>query len=457
MLRSEPAPGAPPSLDAYRADAGSVRELIRAHARSVPHAAAILAPDRPRLTYAALDARIDAFGSALARFGITRRDRVALVAHGPDLAVALLATSCHAVAAPLSPLSTADELRNVLRGLGASAVVVQDDLDTPARQVAVELGLRVLECCDNSLPEATLDTLDPGSSDLALILHTSGTTGQPHRVPFTHSSLCVSARTIARSLELGPDDRCLNPMPLHHGHGLIGGLLASLAAGAATICVSGYSAADLLDWLEDFAPTWYTAVPTIHRAILDAVRQAADRQPNHSLRFIRSCSSPLSPELMQQLESSFGVPVVEAYGMTETTHQIASNPLPPSVRKPGSVGIPTGTHVQVIDAAGQQVPPGVQGEIVVSGLCVMRGYLDDQVATDAVFHAAGMRSGDLGFVDADGYLFLVGRLKEIINRGGESISPHEVERVLLLHPGVADAAVFGVPTRASGKTSPPRS
>jgi acyl-CoA synthetase (AMP-forming)/AMP-acid ligase II/acyl carrier protein len=286
--------------------------------------------------------------------------------------------------------------------------------------------------------------------DIALVLHTSGTTSRPKMVPLSHQNLCASAGHIGQALALGPSDRCLNIMPLFHIHGLVAAVLASLAAGASVVATPGFDAPRFFDWVAAFQPTWYTAVPTMHRAILGRAgenRQALDRA---RLRFIRSCSSPLSPTVMAELEAQFGVPVIEAYGMTEASHQISSNPLPPRVRKPGSVGVPTGTEIGIMEAGGERLlGQGAGGEIVVRGPNVMHGYAH-QVGGQA-FADGWFRTGDLGHLDADGYLFIEGRIKEIINRGGEKVAPREVEEVLLQHPAVAQALVFAMPDKTLGQ------
>jgi len=288
------------------------------------------------------------------------------------------------------------------------------------------------------------------AEDIALVLHTSGTTSRPKMVPLSHQNLCASAGHIGQALALGPSDRCLNIMPLFHIHGLVAAVLASLAAGASVVATPGFDAPRFFDWVAAFQPAWYTAVPTMHRAILGRAgesRQALDRA---RLRFIRSCSSPLSPTVMAELEALFGVPVIEAYGMTEASHQISSNPLPPRIRKPGSVGVPTGTEIGIMEAGGERLlGQGAGGEIVVRGPNVMRGYAR-QVGGQA-FADGWFRTGDVGRLDADGYLFIEGRIKEIINRGGEKVAPREVEEVLLQHPAVAQALVFAMPDKTLGQ------
>ncbi len=286
---------------------------------------------------------------------------------------------------------------------------------------------------------------------MALVLHTSGTTSRPKIVPLTHGNLCASAGNVRRSLALGPADRCLNVMPLFHIHGLVAAVLSSLGAGGSVVCTPGFDAAQFGDWLDEFAPTWYTAVPTMHQAAL--ARAERDGRPlrRDSLRFVRSCSSSLPPQLMAALEEAYGVPVVEAYGMTEAAHQMSCNPLPPGVRKPGSVGLPTGVEISIRDEAGDALPTGERGEVCIRGRNVTHGYESNPKANRKSFTDGWFRTGDEGCLDEDGYLRLTDRLKEIINRGGEKVSPREVDEVLMDHESVAQALTFAVPHAELGE------
>ena len=283
------------------------------------------------------------------------------------------------------------------------------------------------------------------------MLHTSGTTARPKIVPLLQRNLAASARHIAGTLRLGPADRCLNVMPLFHIHGLAAAVLASMGAGASITCTPGFNALKVFSWFEDAVPTWYTAVPTMHQAIL----ARADRQPETAraagLRLVRSSSASLPPQVMARLEAVFGCPVIESYGMTEAAHQMTSNPLPPGERKPGSVGVPAGPEVAVMDSAGALLPAGSVGEVVIRGPNVTPGYAGSPEANAEAFADGWFRTGDQGVFDADGYLMLTGRLKELINRGGEKISPREVDEALLDHPAVAQAVAFALPNPKLGE------
>jgi acyl-CoA synthetase (AMP-forming)/AMP-acid ligase II len=285
----------------------------------------------------------------------------------------------------------------------------------------------------------------PAMDDIALILHTSGSTGRPKRVPLSHANLTISAQNVARHYQLTKDDVSLCVMPLFHVHGLVASTLATLSTGGTVVVPAKFSPLSFWRVARDYGVTWYSAVPTLHQLLLARV-QPGDPKPAgaEKLRFIRSCSASLPPQVMHDLEAAFGAPVLEAYGMTEASHQMSSNPLPPGDRLPGSVGRGTDVLVSIMDAQGNHMKPGEHGEVVIKGPNVTRGYENNPEANASSFTDGWFRTGDQGFLNAAGYLTLVGRLKELINRGGEKISPREIDEVLLAHPAVAEAVAFGV-------------
>ncbi len=444
----------------------SIRRLLDA---ADPAAPALGAPGRDDLAYADLRALIDRTVADCNGFGIGRGDAVAIVLpNGPEMAAAFLGVACAATAAPLNPAYRPDEFEFYLADLEARAVVVQAGDDSPVRDVAARLGLPLIELearpdgpagdfrlrADLRATAARPGPAEPGPAepdDVALVLHTSGTTSRPKIVPLSHRNVCASARHIGDTLALGRDDRCLNVMPLFHIHGLIAAVLASLAAGGSVVCAPGFNALRFFAWLGAARPSWYTAVPTMHQAILTRASRNAAALDDARLRFIRSSSASLPPSVMADLEGAFGAPVIESYGMTEAAHQMTSNPLPPRARKPGSVGVAAGPDVAIMDAAGDLLPVGATGEIVIRGPNVTRGYARNPEANATAYHDGWFRTGDQGLFDGDGYLRITGRLKEIINRGGEKISPREVDEVLLGHPDVAQAVAFAVPHDALGE------
>ena len=281
--------------------------------------------------------------------------------------------------------------------------------------------------------------------DIALVLHTSGTTSRPKIVPLSHINVTASAYHIGQTLALTPDDVCLNIMPLFHIHGLIAASLSSIAAGASVVCTPGFNALKFFAWFEEAHPTWYTAVPTMHQAILTRAERNREIIAKGRLRLIRSSSSSLPPQVMEALEATFHVPVIEAYGMTEAAHQMASNPLPPRQRFSGCVGIAAGPDIAIMNEDGGLLASGALGEIVIRGRNVTGGYEANPDANAKAFTNGWFRTGDQGVIDQDGYLRLTGRLKELINRGGEKISPLEVDTIIMDHPAVAQVVTFAVP------------
>jgi len=421
-----------------------------------PRADAILAPGRRPLTYGGLAELVGGVAGGLSRVGLGEGARVALVVeNGPEAACAFLALARAAAVAPLNPAYRAQELAFYLEDIRADALVVAAALDTPAREVAGKLGIRVLEltsddsapagvfAIDGVPPSAPLDT-GPGPDAVALLLHTSGTTARPKLVPLTHRQLAASAGNVAATLGLTPTDRCLNVMPLFHIHGLVAALLASLRAGASVGCTPGFHQLHFFDWVDELDPTWYTAVPTMHAAVLARAPDHEETVGRQRLRFVRSSSAALPVPVLEGLEQTFGAPVVEAYGMTEAAHQMASNPLPPGVSKPGTVGRASGPEIAVLDPDGRVLRAGETGEVAVRGPNVFAGYEANPDANEAAFSNGWFRTGDEGSLDDDGYLTLRGRLKEIINRGGEKISPLEIDDALLRHPAVRQAVTFSM-------------
>jgi acyl-CoA synthetase (AMP-forming)/AMP-acid ligase II len=394
------------------------------------------------------------------------------------MAVAFLGVSASCVCAPLNPAYRIEEFEFYLRDLDAAAIVIEGGAeggaDSPARVAATGLGIGIIELEKSAasagvfeLSDCTLArpgqvraavasgaTSDP-APDTALVLHTSGTTSKPKIVPLTLANLSVSAAQVAAGLQLTSGDRCLNIMPLFHIHGIIAALLASLHSGGSVYCTGGLAVETFFtSWLPDYRPTWYTAVPTMHQALLQYVTEFGARTAldDHCLRLIRSSSSSLAPQLMHALEARFGVPVIEAYGMTEAAHQMASNPLPPARRKVGSVGIAAGPQVAIMAETDSRILSDAEiGEIVIKGPNIALGYLDNDEANRNAFADGWFRTGDQGYFDAEGYLFITGRLKEIINRGGEKVSPREVDEAVLAVPGVAQAVTFAVPHERLGE------
>jgi oxalate---CoA ligase len=442
----------------------TVAHLVEGGATIDPAATAILAPGaRPSLDYRGLVHLMGSVAAELATRGIRRSDRVAVVVqNGPEAAAAFLSCAAAAVCAPLNPTYRREELDFFLDDLAPRAVIVSSGVDSPIRDSAVARGIRVLELEPTLDAPAGVFQLDGAlapSGELpartcdehALLLHTSGTTSRPKLVALAQSNLAASARNVAATLALAPGDRCLNVMPLFHIHGLVAALLASLRAGAAVACSPGFHPIRVFEWFREVRPTWYTAVPTMHQAILSRAQDHADVVAGLKLRFIRSSSAALPVSVLERLEATFGAPVVEAYGMTEAAHQMASNPMPPAERRAGSVGRAAGPEIAILSESGDELSPGSVGEVAVRGDNVFRGYVENDAANAAAFTNGWFRTGDEGSIGADGYLTLHGRIKELINRGGEKVAPIEVDERLLAHPSVAEAVTFAMPDARLGE------
>ena len=441
----------------------TVCDQFAAQAERTPDAVAITAPGRSPLTYAQLLSQIENVKGSLNACGIGRNDRVVIVLdNGPEVAVAFMAIASCCTAVPLNPAYRAEEFKFYLSRLNAKALVVSAANQSDVKEFAAQLGLTIIELvpdqsagagafalhCDNG--GALLQTGFAETDDIALVLHTSGTTSAPKIVPLTHRNICAMARNNQAGLELTESDLCLNIMPLFHSTGLVGVVLASLFSGSGVVCPPGFYAPQFFDWLNEFKPTWFTAVPSMHQAILSRAHTYSQNPVQTRLRFVRSSSSALPQQLMTDLERLFQAPVIESYGMTECG-MIACNPLPPGVRKPRSAGVATTIVINVQDENGNFLPSGTEGEIVLRGACVMSRYEAEPIVNEESFSKGWFRTGDQGLLDDDGYLFITGRLKEIINRGGEKIAPLEIDQALLEHPLVDQAVTFPVPNDLLGE------
>lgn len=421
--------------------------------------AIVLPESNIRVTYGELRRQIQSVADQLAAFGIRRGDRVGIaLPNGLPTIVSFFAASLAGTAAPLNPGYKEDEFRFYLEDTNAKVLLVPPEGADEARRAAadrvpllsVEMDASGTVRLNGVTGEGKAE--QPAADDVALILHTSGSTGRPKRVPLAHANLSISAGNVARSYDLGPSDVALCVMPLFHVHGLVASTLGTLSTGGTLVVPSKFNPLSFWRVARDHGVTWYSAVPTLHQLLLARVEPGAARPAGaEKLRFIRSCSASLAPQVMHDLEAAFGAPVLEAYGMTEAAHQMASNPLPPGDRRAGSVGRGTDVRVSIMDAEGKHLPPGAHGEVVIQGPNVIRGYENNPEANATSFTDGWFRTGDQGFLSEDGYLTLVGRLKELINRGGEKISPREIDEVLLTHPGIAEAVCFGVPHTTWGE------
>lgn len=437
----------------------SIFSILENISQKNPEKPALLAHGRRHINYSELCGEINQIASQLKNYGIKETDSIAIVLpNSPELALVTLGAMAIAIAAPTNPDYRETEYSLIFERLKPRLLITLADIEHPSKKAAFTLGIDILEieiessvslinCKFTKLKsDADYSLMDmPALDNVALIMLTSGTTSKSKIVPLTHGNLLASAKNLEQSLRLTKNDRTLHFLPMFHIGGIVDVLLTPLISGGSVVCCKSFSAPEFFRDLKFFEPTWVQAVPIMIEEILLSKEDYFSENKSHSLKFLRSVSAPLSITLMQKFESEFKIPVIEIFGMTETAGVITSNPLPPKKRKPGSVGIPAGTDVKIINESGQALGPGQAGQVVVSGNNVMRGYLHELNDSTGLNLSGMLCTGDIGYFDSEGYLFLSGRIKDIINRGGEKISPMEVDRVLLNHPDLADAACFAVP------------
>lgn len=431
-------------------------------------ATAIIIPgSKPlEISYKRLTSDILAFQQKLANLGITPAAAVSIaLPNSYEFIVAFLAAAWQrAIAAPLNSNYKQSEFEFYIDDLSSAVALVPRSAvmqDAPAVRAAKKYGAAIAECYFDG-KQVVLDVKDAGKlkgkgnksverarpDDIALVLHTSGTTGRPKAVPLTHRNLTRTMFNIKNTYQLSPSDRTLLVMPLFHVHGLLAAFLTPLYSGGSAIVPRAFSAGQF--WRDFVAhdANWYTAVPTIHQILL----KNPTPSPLPNIRFIRSCSSPLSPKTFADLEKTLDAPVLEAYAMTEASHQMTSNPLPPGKRMPGVVGIGHGVEVRILDAEGNELPKGSEGEICARGENITKGYLNNPEANKSSFTTQGFfRTGDQGKQDEDGYITITGRIKELINKGGEKIAPVELDNVMAQHPAISEPVSFAIDDELYGQ------
>ncbi len=428
--------------------------------RGAPDAPAILAPDRREITFGELRQRVYALAQNLASLGLGKKRIAIVMENGPDLVIALMAAATCGVAVPLNPKYRESDFSFYYEDANIKGIIAVPDT-VPEAFAAAPSGTVIVHAVTDESDKLRFESEDsevtgeslkiPLPHDVTILLHTSGTTKRPKSVPIRHRNMAASAANIVNAYGLTADDRSLCVMPLFHIHGIVASLLGPLSAGGSVIVPPGFDARAFWGLVDKFHPTWYSAVPTMHQMLLARADRHADVIRRNPFRFIRSCSSSLPPTVKEKMREVFSAPVTEAYGMTETAHQIASNPLPPGIRKPGAVGLGIGVEVAIMDEEGELLPTGVTGEVVARGFNVMDGYENNPEANKEALVNGWLRTGDLGMMDEDGYLTITGRLSERINRGGEKFSPADVDHILLAHPAVAEALAFAVPHEKLGE------
>src|SRR6476661_671772 len=435
----------------------TIGAVLRAHAEVRPEQTAIVASQFALLSYRELQDHIDAARTHLRQAGFGPHARIAIaITNSSEAALAILAVACSAVAVPLDPKLTAAEVERCLLALRPNAVLAIRGSDAAARDVAEQHGFPVIEAIvaqhgrfglQLAAPRigAALPLDDPDPETPAFILHTSGTTAEPNFVPFSHRNMLAVTKRLQGWFNLTPQDRCLNVSPVYYSHALTTTVLPPLLAGGSVAFPFNASNVDLSEWLGALQPTWYSAGPTLHLSVLEKAQLRPDARTMHSLRFISSAGAPLAGDVHERMQTVLGVPVLEHYGSSETA-QISTNLPPPGRSKRGTCGIPApDVVVRIVGEDGSPLPSGERGEILVRSPSVMSGYLNAPELNRTAFVDGWFRTGDIGSLDTDGFLSLHGRQKELINRGGEKIAPIEIDKALMSHPDVAQAAAYAVP------------
>ena len=436
--------------------------LINMLSKGNPSQTALIAPfKKMKISYEMLQEQIHVMAKKLRKLGICHGDMViSILPNGIEMITSFFAvTSLSAVIAPLNPAYTTEEFHFYIKAIKPKALIIPGDGVTAALKPCLRdtIVIRLELSQSDELLFSTTKALDMSAStnfpyfdDTALFLHTSGTTSKPKGVPLTHGNIIASIQNIINLYNLSQEDVGLCVMPLFHVHGLLTPVLSTLATHGTVIIPPRFSARNFWPTIKEYGVTWYSAVPTIHQILLS--RANNDYAPKKStIRFIRSSSMALPPSVMMAMEGRFGCPVIEGYGMTEASHQISSNPLPPQERKAGTVGFGVGVNIKIMGNDGKFLPPETKGEIAIKGPNVIKGYFKNLDANKKAFIKGWFRTGDLGMMSKNGYLSLLGRLKELINRGGEKISPHEIDYILASHPKISEAISFGMPDPKYGE------
>jgi oxalate---CoA ligase len=430
---------------------------LRQAALRTPDALAIMDVQGTQLTFGALLAKLEAVAASIGTVaGPGVRPRVGIVLpNGLDMAVTLLGVASAGVALPFNPTYRSAEYEAYFRETRLDALLVAANDEGEAVRTAQELAIPILRLngdgAIDGVARGRAAVAQPSPEDVALVLLTSGSTGRAKAVPLTHRNVCTSARDVARSMGLSDNDRCLAMWEQFHVGGLVDLLLAPLMSGGTLVCTPGFDAARFFSLLPIIRPTWFQGVPTtLNELLIHARRNGLAVRP-HSLRLLRSVAAALPQQLMQDLEETFGVPVIQTFGMTEAGPLITSTALPPALRKPGSVGRSCGPQVRIVGQDGETLGVLETGEVAVRGDNVFAGYENDPEANAQQFRVGWFHTGDLGHLDADGDLFLTGRIKQLINRGGEKVNPQELDEALAAHEAVAQAASYAVPHRSLGE------
>ena len=438
----------------------TVREYMDHYSSACGESVYLIAPDISlEFTYAELRQQVDEIGRALDSLDIGQGAKIAFLANnGAWTALLYLGVMANGrVIVPLNAVAGSVQLEHVLNHSDSEVVFVSPEYKdklTPLLE-KIDRNIKVLELNEqkglmwtHSIPPENTKGIRPDAHDPALLLYTSGSTGPPKGAVLTHRAIVSGGRNVIGGHELNANDRALCVLPIYHINGAMVTVAAPLISGGSVVMPNRFSAKSFWSLVAKYQCTWSSVVPTIIKYLLDR----SDQEPFefghdnrlHCFRFGRSASAPLPSAVLQQWEDTFKVPMIETLGLTETAGTVSTNPMPPREHKPGSVGLAYGNEIKVIDERGGECKPGTVGEIVIHGDNLLDHYYKNQEATDAGFLDDWFRTGDMGFLDEDGYLFITGRLKELIIRGGENIAPREIDDVLYKHDAILEAATVGV-------------
>lgn len=429
----------------------SIKDLIAERAQKTPKGVYLIDPDTgEQVTYRQLQSQIDNIVFALMQKGFEPGDRIAFaLENGINTAVAVLALYCGGyLATAVNLVAGPDTIGYVLEHSKSRLVLIDAQTRDLIEQATAELAQKPeLESMHKLLKSKADNYQHPipvTANDDGLLMYTSGTTGRPKGVVLTHKNLLAGGSNCAIAHKLISNDRALCVLPLYHINGMCVTLLGPLVSGGSVVVPNKFSVRRFWNIIADHSATWFSVVPTqISYLLHDNPDHFASVEKLLKLRFGRSASAPLSPDVHRAFEKRFGVPIIETMGLTETAAQILSNPLPPAPRKTGSPGIAFGNDIKIADNNHVECPANTEGEILVRGANVMRCYLDNQQATQqAITRDNWLRTGDLGRMDHDGYVYVTGRLKELIIKGGENIAPREIDDALYSHSAVIEAAAF---------------